>query len=170
MLLGTEAPSMTPACIDSVFGFLPSCDLTPTGKKHVDTCLSEWGSKLNAHMITALHNLVQARMQRNRESAQQSRQRKRMQMDEVEQRCEQFKQHNSQLNQLVGRLTAENMGLKQQLVHICQQTGHPLPAPPPLTMYPYGFGQMGLPQVPAPKVCRLFLPANLTCCCVSSVA
>ena len=109
-------------------------------------------------------------MQRNRESAQQSRQRKRMQMDEVEQRCEQFKQHNSQLNQLVGRLTAENMGLKQQLVHICQQTGHPLPPPPPSTMHPYGFGQMGLPQVPAPKVRRLFLPGNLTCCCVSSVA
>lgn len=74
-------------------------------------------------------------------------------MDEVEQRCEQFKQHNSQLNQLVGRLTAENMGLKQQLVHVCQQTGHPLPSPPPSAMHPYGFGQMGLPMlVPAPKV------------------
>ena len=76
-------------------------------------------------------------------------------MDEVEERCEQFKQHNSQLNQLVGRLTAENMGLKQQLVHICQQTGHPLPPPPPLAMHPYSFGQMGLPMVPAPKVCML---------------
>ncbi|KAL3144021.1 hypothetical protein ABBQ32_003825 [Trebouxia sp. C0010 RCD-2024] len=94
-----------------------------------------------------------ARMQRNRESAQQSRQRKRMQMDEVEQRCEHLKQQNSQLHQVVGRLTAETMGLKQQLVHVCQQTGHPLPPPPPAAMHPYGFGQMGLPMlVPAPKV------------------
>ncbi len=96
---------------------------------------------------------LQARMQRNRESAHQSRQRKRMQMDEVEQRCEQLKQHNNQLNQLVGRLTAENMGLKQQLVNVCQQTGRPLPPPPPSAMHPFGFGQMGLPMlVPAPKV------------------
>lgn len=95
-------------------------------------------------------------MQRNRESAQQSRQRKRMQMDEVEQRCEHLKQQNSQLHQVVGRLTAETMGLKQQLVHVCQQTGHPLPPPPPAAMHPYGFGQMGLPMlVPAPKVCIL---------------
>lgn len=92
-------------------------------------------------------------MQRNRESAHQSRQRKRMQVEEVEQRCEQLKQHNSQLNQLVGRLTAETIGLKQQLVHVCQQTGHPLPPPPPSAMHPYGFGQLGLPMlVPAPKV------------------
>lgn len=76
-------------------------------------------------------------------------------MDEVEQQCEQFKQHNSQLNQLVGRLTAENMGLKQQLVQICQQTGHPLPPPPPSAMHPYSFGQMGLPMIPAPKVSML---------------
>ena len=94
-------------------------------------------------------------MQRNRESAHQSRQRKRLQVEEVEQRCEQFKQHNSQLNQLVGRLTAENMGLKQQLVQICQQTGHPLPPPPPSAMHPYGFGQMGLPMIPTPKVSML---------------
>lgn len=96
-------------------------------------------------------------MQRNRESAHQSRQRKRMQMDEVEQRCEQLKQHNSQLNQLVGHLTAENIGLKQQLVHVCQQTGHPLPPPTPSAMHPYGFGHMGMPMsIPAPKVrCHL---------------
>lgn len=84
-------------------------------------------------------------------------------MDEVEQRCEQLKKHSSQLNQLVGRLTAENMGLKQQLVHVCQQTGHPLPPPPPSAMHPYGFGQMGLPMVPAAKVRMLGLLINPLC-------
>lgn len=95
-------------------------------------------------------------MQRNRESAHQSRQRKRMQASEVEQRCEQLKQHNSQLNELVGRLTAENIGLKQQLVGICQQTRTPLPLPPAsAVMPPYGFGHMGMPMMPAPKVTYL---------------
>ncbi|KAL0037098.1 hypothetical protein WJX79_000251 [Trebouxia sp. C0005] len=102
-----------------------------------------------------------ARMQRNRESAHQSRQRKRMQMDEVEQRCEQLKQQNSQLNQLVGRLTTENMGLKQQLVNVCHETGRPLPSPPLAAMHPFAFGQMGLPMlVPAPKVPIQKMPAS----------
>lgn len=93
-------------------------------------------------------------MQRNRESAHQSRQRKRMQMTEVEQRNDQLKQHNSQLNDLVGRLTAENIGLKQQLVGICQQAGLPLPPPPAAAvMPPFGFGHMGMPMMaPPPKV------------------
>jgi len=113
-------------------------------------------------------------MQRNRESAHQSRQRKRMQMDEVEQRCEQLKQQNSQLNQLVGRLTAENMGLKQQLVNMCHETGRPLPPPPLSAMHPFAFGQMGLPMlVPAPKVgalcpclcaCQLDTDGVQSCC------
>lgn len=95
-------------------------------------------------------------MQRNRESAHQSRQRKRMQASEVEQRCEQLKQHNSQLNELVGRLTAENIGLKQQLMGICQQTGAPLPPPPAsAVMPPFGFCHMGMPMMPAPKVTYL---------------
>ena len=98
---------------------------------------------------------MQARMQRNRESAHQSRQRKRMQLSEVEQRCEQLKQHNSQLNELVGRLTAENIGLKQQLVGICHQTGTPLPLPPAsAVMPPFAFNHMGMPMVPTPKVHR----------------
>ena len=102
-------------------------------------------------------------MQRNRESAHQSRQRKRLQMDEVEQRCEQLKQHNSQLNQLVGRLTAENMGLKQQLVHVCHQTGTQLPAPPASALHPFGFGHMGLPLVtPAPKVTMIINHMSIT--------
>ena len=72
------------------------------------------------------------------------------------QRCEQLKQHNSQLNELVGRLTAENIGLKQQLVGICQQTGAPLPLPPAsAVMPPFGFGHMGMPMMPAPKVTYL---------------
>lgn len=100
--------------------------------------------------------MLQARMQRNRDSAHQSRQRKRMQLEEVEQRCEQLKQHNSQLNQLVGCLTAENMTLKQQLVNVCHQTGHPLPPPPASALPPFGFGHMGGPMLgPAPKVYSL---------------
>ncbi|EFN52810.1 hypothetical protein CHLNCDRAFT_138475 [Chlorella variabilis] len=64
-----------------------------------------------------------ARMQRNRENAQLSRQRKKQQMSELEARCGTLTQRNAQLAATVQRLTAENMQLRQQLVLVCQQAG-----------------------------------------------
>ncbi|KAL4440222.1 hypothetical protein ABPG75_003223 [Micractinium tetrahymenae] len=64
-----------------------------------------------------------ARMQRNRENAQLSRQRKKQQMAELEARCATLTQHNAKLTAAVQRLTAENATLRQQLALICQQAG-----------------------------------------------
>lgn len=62
-------------------------------------------------------------MQRNRENAQLSRQRKKQQMAELEARCATLSQHNTKLTVAVQRLTAENAMLRQQLALICQQAG-----------------------------------------------
>lgn len=64
-----------------------------------------------------------ARMQRNRENAQLSRQRKKQQMTGLEQRCAVLQQQNAQLTGVVTRLTAENAALRQQLALVCQQAG-----------------------------------------------
>lgn len=63
----------------------------------------------------------QARMQRNRENAQLSRQRKKAQMADLQARCTALTQHNAQLSGAVQRLTAENAQLRQQLALVCQQ-------------------------------------------------
>lgn len=62
-------------------------------------------------------------MQRNRENAQLSRQRKKQQMAELEARCATLGQQNTKLTAAVQRLTAENAMLRQQLALICQQAG-----------------------------------------------
>ena len=54
----------------------------------------------------------QARLIRNRESAQLSRQRKKQYLDELERRCRGLQTTNSELHGLVARLTAENNGLR----------------------------------------------------------
>jgi hypothetical protein len=66
-------------------------------------------------------------MQRNRENAQLSRQRKKQQMSELEARCVKMAQQNASLAGTVQRLTAENASLRQQLMLVCQQAGR---APP----------------------------------------
>lgn len=70
----------------------------------------------------------QVRMQRNRESAQLSRQRKKMQLDEMERRNGDLVAQNKYLTGLVHQLTAENASLRHNLVHVCQTTNTPLPA------------------------------------------
>lgn len=62
-------------------------------------------------------------MQRNRENAQLSRQRKKQQMADLETRCATLAQQNTKLTAAVQRLTAENAMLRQQLALICQQAG-----------------------------------------------
>ncbi|KAK9808728.1 hypothetical protein WJX72_002650 [[Myrmecia] bisecta] len=71
----------------------------------------------------------QARMERNRESAHHSRQRKKMQLHEAEQRCQELQTQNNHLTGLVSRLTAENAALHHHLAAVCQRTGTPLPGP-----------------------------------------
>jgi hypothetical protein len=65
----------------------------------------------------------QARMQRNRENAQLSRQRKKQQMADLEVRCKSLTQQNVRLTGAVQRLTAENAQLRQQLALVCTQAG-----------------------------------------------
>ena len=62
-------------------------------------------------------------MQRNRENAQLSRQRKKQQLSELDARCTLLTRHNAQLTGAVQRLTAENAALRQQLALVCQQAG-----------------------------------------------
>lgn len=76
------------------------------------------------------HTHTQARMQRNRESAHNSRQRKKMHAAELEQQNAQLTAQNKHLNGLVSQLATENMVLKQQLVAVCQATNTALPCVP----------------------------------------
>lgn len=77
----------------------------------------------------------QERMQRNRESAHLSRQRKKMQVDDLERRNTELGTQVKYLGGLVTQLGQENALLRHHLVAICQQTGAPLPpvatSPPP---------------------------------------
>lgn len=61
-----------------------------------------------------------ARLQRNKESAHLSRQRKKMYVDELEQRCRMLQRTNTELHALVGRLTNENKALREQMTYIFQ--------------------------------------------------
>jgi bZIP transcription factor len=99
---------------------------------------------------------------RNRESAQQSRQRKRAAGDEVQRRCDELQSHNGQLAGVVQRLTAENAVLRHQLLAVCAATG----ATPPMPVHPPAFAAgavaapppQAVPLAAAPKV------SNVACC------
>jgi hypothetical protein len=71
-----------------------------------------------------------ARMQRNRENAYLSRQRKKQQMAELQQTCTQLKGQATQLTCLVHRLVAENCLLRHHLGAACQKAGTPVPDVP----------------------------------------
>jgi len=71
-----------------------------------------------------------ARMQRNRENAYLSRQRKKQQMAELQQTCTQLRGQATQLTCLVHRLGAENCLLRHHLTAACQKAGMPLPDVP----------------------------------------
>jgi hypothetical protein len=71
-----------------------------------------------------------ARMQRNRENAYLSRQRKKQQMSELQTQCTQLKGQTTQLTCLVHRLVAENCLLRHHLGAACQKAGMPVPDVP----------------------------------------
>ncbi len=75
--------------------------------------------------------MLQARLARNRENAQLSRQRKKVAVQGLEQRCSELQAQNVQLTGLVGRLTAEVATLRFHLAAVCQQAGRPGPHVPP---------------------------------------
>jgi hypothetical protein len=71
-----------------------------------------------------------ARMQRNRENAYLSRQRKKQQMAELQTMCTQLRGQATQLTCLVHRLVAENCLLRHHLGAACQKAGMPVPDVP----------------------------------------
>ncbi|KAK9832201.1 hypothetical protein WJX74_002645 [Apatococcus lobatus] len=101
------------------------------------------------------------RMQRNRESAHQSRQRKKMQVEELSQRCDGLQQQNTYLSGMVTQLTAENAALRHQLAGVGQApavppapAGMPSPPgsyPPPLFAYPAPLGRPAIPGMLFPQ-------------------
>ena len=55
------------------------------------------GAKTEPELVSDAHQKKHARMMRNRESAQMSRQRKKMQLEVKEQHCQQLQGHNAHL-------------------------------------------------------------------------
>ncbi|KAK9804121.1 hypothetical protein WJX73_001080 [Symbiochloris irregularis] len=92
-----------------------------------------------------------ARMQRNRESAHNSRQRKKLQTHELDRRCQELQTLNTHLTGMVSQLTAEVSMLRHQLVMVTsqQQAG----APPPAMAGPMG--------MQAPAQYPYFSPASM---------
>lgn len=107
-----------------------------------------------------------ARLMRNRESAQLSRQRKKSYIDELEEKVKSMNSTIAELNNTIAFMNAENIKLKQQLGAFCQppntanqHTVAPLPMPypwPPYPVYPgpvMGVGNGGrVPLLPIPRL------------------
>ncbi|BDA44244.1 probable bZIP transcription factor 28 [Coccomyxa sp. Obi] len=111
----------------------------------------------------------QARMQRNRESAMQSRQRRKMQLEELERRNAELQTQNTHLTGLVAGLSAENAALRHQLAAVQGNSSAPpgVPAQPgtvpvPARMpVPYMPWLPGMPYIgPTPKVAIQRLPVT----------
>ena len=109
-----------------------------------------------------------ARLARNRESAQLSRQRKKQQLSDLERRCRSLHAANSQMHQLVARLSHENHALRH---HIASTGGVPLPphlrtpaTPPPVVVLPPGAtpppGMVPLHPSMMPQATKVPLPTN----------
>jgi hypothetical protein len=105
------------------------------------------------------------RMQRNRENAHLSRQRKKQQMSELEQQCSQLRNQNTHLAGFMHRMIAENCLLRRHLMETCAKANVPVPIVPsaaatpavfaamqqarpvqPVSMLPFGAGPM--PRMP----------------------
>ncbi|CAL8470217.1 g9759 [Coccomyxa elongata] len=111
----------------------------------------------------------QARMQRNRESAMQSRQRRKMQLEELERRNAELQTQNTHLTGLVAGLSAENAALRHQLATVQGNStappgmpGQPGAVPAPARMpVPYMPWLPGMPYIgPTPKVAIQRLPVT----------
>ncbi|XP_031495169.1 bZIP transcription factor 60-like [Nymphaea colorata] len=107
-----------------------------------------------------------ARLVRNRESAQLSRQRKKQYVEELESKVRSMSSTIAELNNRIACIAAENASLRQQLVSSCSQpNAYPLPQMTPMGFpwvpYPYALNpQNGIafapgsqvPLVPIPKL------------------
>lgn len=107
-----------------------------------------------------------ARLMRNRESAQLSRQRKKSYIDELEEKVKSMNSTITELNNTIAFMNAENIKLKQQLGVLCQPgnaanqhpvTPLPMPYPwPPFPAYPapvMAGGNGGrVPLLPIPRL------------------
>ena len=92
-----------------------------------------------------------ARLVRNRESAQQSRARKKQYVDELERKCRDLGRANAELRAFASTLMAECAGLRH---HLHLATGKP--PPPPGTVLPHppppGAARMAAPKIALPPV------------------
>lgn len=98
----------------------------------VNTVWAAWVHQYHPHALQQQPHLwngltEQARLQRNRESAQLSRQRKKSQLDDLDRKCRSFQAQNQELHVLVARLAAENQTLRSQLQ---RYQGHQVRAAP----------------------------------------
>lgn len=107
-----------------------------------------------------------ARLMRNRESAQLSRQRKKSYIDELEEKVKSMNSTIAELNNTIAFMNAENIKLKQQLGVLCQPgntanqhpvTPLPMPYPwPPFPAYPAPVMACGnggrIPLLPIPRL------------------
>lgn len=95
----------------------------------------------------------QARLMRNRESAQQSRQRKKVYVDELEHKLRTMTATVAELNATIAHLSAENVNLRRQICYIYQPhpalgARPPVMAPPSIPVGPYP-GMYGIrPMIP----------------------
>ena len=92
-----------------------------------------------------------ARLVRNRESAQQSRARKKQYVDELERKCRDLGRANAELRAFASALMAECAGLRH---HLHLATGKP--PPPPGTVLPHppppGAAHMAAPKIALPPI------------------
>ncbi|CAM6059296.1 unnamed protein product [Sphagnum tenellum] len=106
----------------------------------------------------------QARLMRNRESAQLSRQRKKVYVSELEGRLRTMAATVAELNATISHLTAENVNLRRQLGYyypppgICPRPGVPMVGQQVLPMTPYPGMVGGRPIYPAGQVPSLPIP------------
>jgi len=100
-----------------------------------------------------------ARLVRNRESAQQSRARKKQYVDELERKCRDLGRANAELRAFASALMAECAGLRH---HLHLATGKP--PPPPGTVLPHppppGAAQMAAPKIALPPVGAVGVPTS----------
>mmetsp|Transcript_28260 Transcript_28260/g.79783 ORF Transcript_28260/g.79783 Transcript_28260/m.79783 type:complete len:690 (-) Transcript_28260:75-2144(-) len=102
---------------------------------------------------------ARARQMRNRESAAQSRERKKKWVVDLEQRCQQLEHANGQLNAMVQQLTSENASLKCQLASA--YSGQPVVPQPAGFGMPFGYAYYTAapptatnPKIPIPAAKR----------------
>lgn len=93
-----------------------------------------------------------ARMQRNRENAHLSRQRKKQQMLELQQQTTQLRLQTTQLTGLVHQLVAENCILRRHLAEACTKAGSAVPVVPSIAATPAALAVLRQPRPVMPSM------------------